>query len=470
MLRAAPAALAAAISVALCAAACSVPTAAPQPTAASADIPAAQTPEAGSAEPARGAVTTSPSPPAASTAARPMQSAPRLSPATTAAAPALAQQTPASAVSAGPLHPAARRARLFFSGDMISHEAVTRRARANGTDELRYDYRPMFEQVRDAIAAADLAICHLETPLSADNTNLGSFPLFSAPGDLATALAEVGYDGCSTASNHSLDRGIDGIAATLETLERAGLGHAGMARTHAEAAAPVLYSVNGITLGHLSYTYGLNGLRLPPDRRWAVDVTAPDVIEAEAAAAVEAGAEFVVLSIHWGWEYSSRPSGEQRRLAAELLAGSDIDLIVGSHAHVVQPVGRVGDKYVIYGLGNFLTNQSPQTCSFCPIDTIDGVGMVAELTETPAGRVEVASLGAIPTWLDHSTHTIVDTAGELAGDLGPHRRGVLQRSWTRTARALRADGIDLLIEGDPEAPQHLSGVPDAMPRQPLARR
>ena len=367
-----------------------------------------------------------------------------------------------------PQHPGPRRARLVFTGDVLTHMPVTRRARANGTDDLHFDYRPMFAQVRDAIASADLAVCHLETPLSADNADLSGYPLFNAPGDLAAGLADTGYDACSTASNHSLDRGVSGIADTLDTLERYGLGHAGMARTPTEAEAPSIHVVNGIVIGHLSYTYGLNGLRLPVDRPWAVDVISVDAIEAEAHAAVAAGAEFVILSVQWGWEYTSKPSVSQRRLASRLLEDTDVDLIVGSHAHVPQPIGRVGDKFVIYGLGNFLTNQSPLSCRSCPAATVDGVVLEVVLTETPAGRIEVAALGAVPTWVERPHYTIVDVAEELAGDLGPNRRGVLQRSWQRTASVLRAEGIDLVIKGDPAAARSISGAPDLPASWPLA--
>lgn len=393
-----------------------------------------------------------------------------VTPSSTAAAEPASRTTAvtAAATRAPPPQPVIRRARLVFTGDVLSHGPVTRRARANGSADLRYDYRPMFSQVRESIAGADLAICHLESPLSATNTNLSGYPLFNAPGDLAAALADAGYDGCSVASNHSFDQGIGGIASTLESLERHGLGHAGMARTVSESTVPTIYVVNGIAVGHLSYTYGLNGLRLPPDRPWAVDVTAPGAIEAEARAARQAGAEFVVLSIQWGWEYTSVPSATQRTLASELLASPDIDLIVGSHAHVPQPIDRVGDKYVIYGVGNFLTNQSPQSCRSCPAATVDGVIVEVELAETPAGRVRVVSLGAIPTWVERPTFTIVDVAGELAGRLGPNRRGVLERSWRRTVSVLRAGGVDLLIKGDPARTGVASGAPDMPSVWPLA--
>lgn len=340
---------------------------------------------------------------------------------------------------------------MVFTGDVLSHGAVNWQALANGSDDLAYDYRPMFDQVRTSLHDADLAVCHLESPLSPDNRDLSGYPLFNVPGDLAVSLADVGYDGCSTASNHSLDRGVDGIKATLGLLEDAGLGHAGMARTASEAETPTLYEIRGITIGHLSYTYGLNGLTLPPDHLWAVHVIDADAIEAEAAAAVNAGADFVVVSIQWGVEYVSTPIAPQRRLAERLLSSDDIDLIVGSHAHVVQPIGHVGGKFVIYGLGNFLTNQSPLSCRSCPAATADGVIVGVDLARNADGQIEVSGLSAVPTWVDRRTFTIVDVADRLADDIGPNTRAHFQRSWNRTVRVLRALDASIEVKGDPGA-------------------
>ncbi len=339
------------------------------------------------------------------------------------------------------------RARLAFTGDLLSHGPVFRQAQANGSGELAYDYRPMFELVRQALSDADLAICHLETPLSPDNRGLSGYPLFNAPGDLAAAIAQVGYDGCSTASNHSMDQGIDGVEDTLDLFDQAGLGHAGMARTALEAALPRLYSVNGVTIGHLSYTYGLNGLVLPDDKPWAVNVNSVEDILEEAQAAIELGAEFVVLSIHWGAEYQIAPTSQQRALAKELLSGDEIDLIVGTHAHVIQPVERLGGNLVIYGLGNFLSNQSPQSCRSCPPESTDGVIVLVDLMEGEFGDLEITEISAVPTWVDRRTFTIVDVGAALAAGSSPELAGQLEQSLARTATTLRSYGVDVVVAG-----------------------
>ena len=345
--------------------------------------------------------------------------------------------------------PEVRQARLAFTGDLLSHTSVFQQAKAFGGDELAYDYRPMFEPVQAALSQADLAICHLETPLSPDNRDLSGYPVFNAPGDLADALAEVGYDGCSTASNHSLDKGTAGIAATLDLFDQAGLGHAGMARSAQEAAAPTLYEVNGITVGHLSYTYGLNGFILPDDQPWAVNLNSAEDILAEAQAAIELGAEFVVLSIHWGAEYRTSPTDQQRALAKQLLAGDEIDLIIGTHAHVIQPVERVGSNVVIYGLGNFLSNQSPQSCRSCPPESTDGVIVLVDLNEGESGDIDIAAISAVPTWVDRRTFTIVDAGAALADDSMPELTTQLELSLARTTTTLRSYGVDVVVGGQP---------------------
>ena len=340
--------------------------------------------------------------------------------------------------------------RLAFTGDLLSHGPVFRQARANGNEEWAYDYRPMFAQVQETLSDADLAICHLETPLSPDNRGLSGYPVFNAPGDLAAAIAQVGYDGCSSASNHSMDQGIDGIEDTLDVFDRAGLGHAGMARTALEAALPRLYSVNGVTIGHLSYTYGLNGLVLPDDKPWAVNVNSVEDILEEAQVAIELGAEFVVLSIHWGAEYQIAPTSQQRELAKQLLSGDEIDLVVGTHAHVIQPVERLGGNLVFYGLGNFLSNQSPRSCQSCPPESTDGVIVLVDLMEGESGGPEIAAISAVPTWVDRRTFTIVDVREALADGSSPELTRQLEQSWARTTATLRSYGVDVAVAGLPQ--------------------
>jgi poly-gamma-glutamate synthesis protein (capsule biosynthesis protein) len=198
---------------------------------------------------------------------------------------------------------------LVATGDIISHGAVAERADAN-VDE-GWDYSEMFRRVRPVLAGADLALCHLESPLSMDDEDLSFSGTFRVPSSLADAIAGAGYDGCSLASNHALDSGRSSVDATLHHLRRVGLGTAGMADS-ADAAGPAWYEPGGIRVAHLSYTDLMNGRDLPTDPPWLVGHLDPAGVEADVAAAVADGAEFVIVSPTGARNTgSSRPTGRR---------------------------------------------------------------------------------------------------------------------------------------------------------------
>ena len=232
---------------------------------------------------------------------------------------------------------------VLTTGDFLLHMPVQRRALAYGGGS--YDFSPMLAEVAGEVSAADLAICHMETPLSSDDTNLSGYPIFNSPREIADAAAAAGYDTCSTASNHSLDKGATGIASTLDQLDRVGLGHAGTARSAEEAARPDVHEVNGVTVAHLDYTYGTNGIPVPAGQPWLVNLIDLDRILADAHAARAAGAEVVVVEMHWGIENQSAPTPEQRLQAGVLADSPDIDLIIGQH--VARGAGRRAPRHQV---------------------------------------------------------------------------------------------------------------------------
>ena len=243
---------------------------------------------------------------------------------------------------------------IVVAGDLLAHTSVIDQARGYAADG-GYDFSPMLRMVKPIVAAADVAICHLETPVAPPGAPAdGSYPDYGVPAEITAAIVSAGFDRCSLASNHSMDKGAAGVDATLDAFDAAGLGHAGMARTPAEAG-PTLFSVGGTTVAHLSYTFSFNGRRLPKDQPWRSNQIDPARIVAEARQARQAGARFVVVSLHWGSEGSSTVTSSQRRWAEEITASGAVDLIVGHHAHVVQPIEQVNGRWVVFGLGNFLT-------------------------------------------------------------------------------------------------------------------
>jgi poly-gamma-glutamate synthesis protein (capsule biosynthesis protein) len=249
----------------------------------------------------------------------------------------------------------------------------------------------------------------METPVGRPHGPFTNFPLFNVPPQVATTLAEIGYDSCSTASNHALDQHEAGVARTLAALDKAGIRHAGTARSPAEAARLNLLTVNGVTVAHLSYTFSFNGIPRPDGKEWLANLLDPDAVIKEARRARAAGAEVVIVSIHWGSEYQHEPDGLQLRVARELLAAPEIDLILGHHVHVVQPLERIGDKWVAYGMGNEVAWQNQAQ------DTRDGILPVFTFGEVRPGvfRVTRVEVRPVHMWLDGGPARLYDVAAAL---------------------------------------------------------
>ncbi|MFZ1287861.1 MAG: CapA family protein, partial [Candidatus Phosphoribacter sp.] len=261
-----------------------------------------------------------------------------------------------------PLQPGGRTVTVALTGDVLLHSGVTDQARkdaaanpAQASNGL--DYRQILAGAKPVVEAADVAICNLETPVAPPGGPYTSYPVFSVPQEILPALVDTGFDACTTASNHTVDKGFDGLKRTLDAMDAAGLKHDGSSRSQAEAQTPTILDAKGVKVALLAYAYGLNGFSLPAGKPWAVDMIDVARILAEAKAARQAGAQIVLVALHSGAEYRVLPTDEQRKVATSLAASPDIDLVYGHHAHVVQPVDKIGDTWVIYGLGNMIANQ-----------------------------------------------------------------------------------------------------------------
>ena len=321
---------------------------------------------------------------------------------------------------------------IAATGDLFIHESVA--DAASTTDG--WDFAPMFARVAPILRAADLAVCHVETPMSPNNARLSYFPAFIVPRELAAAIADAGYDTCSLASNHATDAGREGVVGTIAALDWAEVAHAGMALSAEDRDRVTLLEAGGATVAHLSYTYGFNNGELPEDEAYLSNVIDEATILDEARRARQEGADFVVLSMHWGKNYDAAPDELQTGVGPRMLASPDIDLILGHHAHVVQPVTQIGSEFLVYGLGNFLSNQSPESCDECPVATQDGVIVHLTVTEdTASGQWRVSDISHTPTWVDRSTYEIVDVLRGSGRD-----PAVLAESAQRTASALEAFG------------------------------
>ncbi|MBO0609431.1 CapA family protein [Myceligenerans salitolerans] len=316
---------------------------------------------------------------------------------------------------------------LVAAGDVLPHGPLNDSATQDGT----IDYTPLLAGLDPWVRRADLALCHLEAPVAPPGTTPTGYPAFGAPRELIRDLAEQGWDGCSTASNHSMDRGVAGVTATLDALDRAGLGHVGTARDR-EERAPQRYTLEragrSLTVAHLSATYGLNGFSVPEGQPWAVDLLDAERVVREATAARRDGAELVVVSMHAGAEYVAEPTDEQRAFARKLAASRKVDLVIGHHAHIPQRLARLdggpagSGMWVAYGLGNMISNQSSECCD---ARTSNGVLLTATVTQPePGAAARVTGVEWTATTVDraagHRLRALVDAIGDPgSGRLSP---------------------------------------------------
>jgi poly-gamma-glutamate synthesis protein (capsule biosynthesis protein) len=313
---------------------------------------------------------------------------------------------------------------IVASGDMLPHTAVDTDAK---TAKGSYDFSKELSGLDSWVQGGDLAICHLEVPIAPEGTAVSGYPQFGAPVGIARDLAQQGWDGCSNASNHSMDRGFPGVRATLAAFDKAGLGHAGTGRTKAEATSPQLYRLQRagqtITVAHIAATFGINeGTSMPAGKPWSVEFLDTKKIVAQAKAARAAGADVVVASIHDGDEYVTKPSADQVKVMKALAKSGEIDFVIGAHTHVPQPIVKLSGgvhgrgMWVAYGVGNTLSNQS-SAC--CVKQTGAGEFLTVTVTKPPNGPARVTNFQWTPITDDttggHRVYAIPDVISDAKG-------------------------------------------------------
>lgn len=194
------------------------------------------------------------------------------------------------------------------------------------------------------------------------------YPTFNTPDSLAINLRALGFDVLSTANNHCLDKGINGLNRTIEVLDKSGISHMGTYSSSDSQNDILIKEVNGIKIAFLAYTYGTNGISIPKGKEYSVNLIDKDRMKFELQKAKELGADLISVNIHWGDEYRLKTTTNQEELA-DFLFENGADLILGSHPHVLEPMekrtitledGTTKDGFVIYSLGNFISAQTKQ--------------------------------------------------------------------------------------------------------------
>jgi len=308
---------------------------------------------------------------------------------TTAAPPS---STPTPTPGKGPACAADRCASVVVTGDMLVHDQLWEQARADAlaTGAKGLDFGPLLEGQRKYIEQSDLAICHLETPVAGPTGPFSSYPSFNVPPQIITAAQQVGYQACTTASNHTVDRGTAGLVRTLDALDAAGVQHTGSYRTEADSQGVLILQTAAAKIAVISATYGLNGQL--PEAAWQVDMLDADVMIAKAKKARDLGADIVLGAMHAGDEYSSVPNAEQTKVAHALADSGQFTMIYSHHSHSVLPIEQYKGTWIVYGLGNGITELSPTY-------RVNNEGLLvrAQFSQDPAGNWTASDLAWAPS-------------------------------------------------------------------------
>lgn len=282
-------------------------------------------------------------------------------------------------------------ATLVFAGDAMQHQKqidVAKSLGANGS----YDYDDCFADITQWVSDADYSIVNLETPLG--NGSYTGYPCFNAPKEFAIALKDAGFDLFLTANNHTLDRRDKGLRRTLAVLDSLGVDHIGTYDNgHARnVSCPLIKDVKGYKIAFLNYTYGTNGIKIQGNV--IVDLIDRKGIADDVSAARKAGAELVVVAMHWGVEYVLNPPKSVADMA-DYLSSLEVDMIIGGHPHVIQPMemryNRVTGRplLLVYSLGNLISNMTTR-------DTRGGAMVKAVVDRDENGEAFVKAATFLP--------------------------------------------------------------------------
>ena len=338
----------------------------------------------------------------------------------------------------------------MLAGDLLVHPQLWDQAAvdAAATGKGPLDFEPLLAGQRAYISGSDLAVCHMETPVAEASGPYSGYPMFNVPPQILTAAAAVGYRGCTTASNHSVDAGTAGLNRTLGVLDSLSLQHTGTYATEAGAGRPMLLDAPAGTVAVIEATYGLNGLEAAFP--WQVDLLDAETMIARARAARDAGADVVVGAIHAGDEYASVPNAQQAETAHALADSGEFDFIYGHHTHSVLPIENYNGTWIAYGLGNAVTELSP----WYDVNN-EGLIVRAQFAQDDAGAWSVSDLSWAPSVIVRDPYRWCSAASDLPqGECAPAGQREAVRARTvpvvESMGAAVAGAHEWLVSRDPK--------------------
>lgn len=324
---------------------------------------------------------------------------------------------------------------LLTLGDNLLHMPVVNSGKK---EDGTYDYTHIFAKLQPRIKNADIAVIGQETVFGGEELGYSGYPMFNSPSDMGKTLVKEGFDVVLHASNHILDRRAEGVENTLEFWSKyPDMLILGINETAKEKETVDIIEKKGAKLAMLNYTYSTNGMVLPEGKEYLVNYIDEEKIKSDAEYA-EKNADFTIAFMHWGTEYSTKPDEAQKALA-EKMCEWGVDLIVGSHPHVIEPLEWVesenGNRMLVYySLGNFVSRQ---------LEAVNLLGGMADVTLKYDGEtVAIESYEFVPivthydrTYTDFAVYTLDSYTNELAAQHGvaAHNGAVSVERWQEMA-------------------------------------
>jgi len=290
---------------------------------------------------------------------------------------------------------------MTVTGDIMCHNTQYWDAYNKETDT--YDFSPVFTDVKQYLQNADITVGNLETTLAGKQAGYSSYPIFNTPEELAIDLKDVGFDVVSNASNHSLDKGYAGLVSTIDFLDAAGISHVGTYKSEEDRNKVLIKDVNGIKLAFLAYTYGTNGIPVPDGKGYCINLIDKDLMLKDIKNAKAQNVDGIVCCMHWGTEYSPTADAQQNDLA-DFLFKNGVDIILGNHPHVLEPMEKVdvttndGEQkqcFVTYCLGNFMSDQRVE-------ERITSAIVNIQITKKEDGKIEIGDITDIPIYTQNN--------------------------------------------------------------------
>lgn len=284
-------------------------------------------------------------------------------------------------------------------GDIMCHNSQYVDAYDYSTGE--YDFSYVFEDIKKYLQDTDITIGNIETTFAGKEVGYSNYPNFNTPEALAYNLKDLGIDVVSTANNHSLDKGYEGLESTINFLDDAGILHTGTFKSQQEKDTILIKEVNGLNIAFLSYTYGTNGMAIPAGKEYCINLIDKDLILKQLELAKDQNPDLICVIMHWGTEYEIKQNNVQEDLA-NFLFENGVDIILGGHPHVLQPMEKrtitlddntTKECFVIYSLGNFMSAQTQE-------NTRDTVILNLQITKRGRdGKITINEVKYVPLYM-----------------------------------------------------------------------